>query len=132
MIAFRHQLPHLFLTEYDNPEKWKQAQEIYQMAVKLLIIVGIFQISDGFQVTIQGALRGLQDVIYPFYISLFSYWIIGFPISWFLSKHYGTEGIWYGLLTGLSLAAVLLGWRFHLLTKKLREKNPTGSPPDRP
>ena len=126
MIAFRHQPPHLFLTDYDNPEKWATAEEIYLIAVKLLVVVGIFQISDGFQVTIQGALRGLQDVIYPFYITLFSYWIVGFPISWFLSKRYGPEGIWYGLLTGLSLAAVLLGWRFHRLTKKLKRENPAG------
>ena len=120
IIVFKHQIPYIYLNkEYASPEKIAEAQSIYDLAVRLLIIVGIFQISDGFQVVFQGALRGLQDVIYPFFITLFSYWLVGFTVSFYLSKIYGVTGIWLGLLTGLTTAAVLLFFRFRYLTKKL-------------
>ena len=119
LIVFREQLPWLYLSEYNDPQKTEEARRVYQLAVQLLIVAGLFQISDGFQVVLQGALRGLQDVIYPFFITLFAYWIIGFPLSLYWSKVYGTMGIWYGLLTGLSLAALLLFFRFKYLSRKL-------------
>ncbi len=120
LIAFRYQLPWIYLSNnYTDPQKIAEARAVYELAVKLLIVAGIFQISDGFQVVLQGALRGLQDVIYPFFITLFAYWIIGFPLSLYLSKTQGTIGIWYGLLTGLSTAAFLLFLRFKYLSKKL-------------
>ncbi len=120
IIALRYQLPYIYLSDdYANPQKIAEAEAIYHLAVKLLIIVGIFQISDGFQVVFQGALRGLQDVIYPFFITLFAYWLIGFTVSYYLSKIYGVTGIWLGLLTGLTTAAVLLFFRFRYMAKKL-------------
>ncbi len=120
LFAFRHQLPWIYLSSnYTDPQKIAEAQAVYSLAVKLLIVAGLFQISDGFQVVLQGALRGLQDVIYPFFITLIAYWLIGFPISLYLSKIYGTIGIWYGLLTGLTTAAFLLFLRFRYLSKKL-------------
>jgi len=120
LIAFRHKLPWIYLsTDYTDPQKIAEAHKIYTLAVKLLIVAGLFQISDGFQVVLQGALRGLQDVIYPFFITLFAYWMVGFPLSLYLSKTHGTLGIWYGLLTGLTTAAFLLFLRFRYLSKKL-------------
>ena len=120
LIAFRHQLPWIYLSkDYTDPQKLAEVQAVYEQAVQLLIVAGLFQISDGFQVVLQGALRGLQDVIYPFFITLVAYWLIGFPISWYASKTYGTLGIWYGLLTGLTVAAILLFWRFKYLSDKL-------------
>jgi MATE family multidrug resistance protein len=63
----------------------------------------------------------LQDVKIPTIITFISYWLIGFPVSWFLGKEdiYGSFGIWLGLLAGLSTAAILLYIRFDYLTKKL-------------
>ncbi len=120
LIVLRHQLPYLYLSDdYVEPQKIIEAKAIYNQAVNLLIIVGIFQISDGFQVVFQGALRGLQDVIYPFFITLIAYWFIGFSVSYYLSKIFGTTGIWFGLLTGLTTAAMLLFFRFKYLSKKL-------------
>ena len=68
-----------------------------------------------------GALRGLQDVKIPTIITFISYWVIGFPVSYFLGKEdvYGSFGIWLGLLAGLSTAAILLFLRFNYLTLKL-------------
>ncbi len=119
-ILLRFQLPWVYLSNtYTEPQKIADANAVYKLATQLLVVAGLFQISDGFQVVFQGALRGLQDVVYPFFITFIAYWIIGFPISFFLSKIYGVMGIWIGLLAGLSIAAFLLFIRFQYLSKKL-------------
>ncbi|MDP4703818.1 MAG: MATE family efflux transporter, partial [Polaribacter sp.] len=75
-------------------------------------------------VMILGALRGLQDVKTPTIITFFSYWVVGFPISYFLGKEdvLGSFGIWMGLLAGLTTASILLFIRFNSLTLKLIAK----------
>ena len=95
--------------------------EVVNIATNLLLIAAIFQISDSVQVVVLGALRGLQDVNIPTLITFVSYWIIGFPISYFLGKEniLGSVGIWIGLLAGLSSASILLYLRFNYLTLKL-------------
>lgn len=97
---------------------------VIKTAASLLLIAGLFQLSDGFQVVVLGALRGLQDVKMPTYISFFAYWIVGFPISYVLGKvlNWGSQGLWIGLLAGLTTSAVLLFLRFNYLTSKLIEK----------
>lgn len=101
--------------------------EVILLAAQLLVIAALFQLSDGLQVVILGALRGLQDVKIPTIICFISYWIIGFPVSWYFGKaeNLGSMGIWLGLLAGLSASALMLYIRFHYLSKKLilRESN---------
>lgn len=100
-------------------------EAVVRTAASLLLIAGLFQLSDGFQVVLLGALRGLQDVKIPMYITFVAYWIVGFPICYILGKTYelGSQGIWIGLLSGLTVSAALLYFRFIYLTNKLIEKN---------
>jgi len=95
--------------------------EVILIASKLLLVAAIFQISDGVQVVVLGALRGLQDVKVPMYITFVAYWLVGFPISFYLGIYTDLKsvGIWIGLLAGLTTAAVFLYLRFARLTKKL-------------
>ena len=115
-ITFRHQLPWIYLSK---KEASLEVGQVAAIAAELLIIAGLFQISDSLQVTAQGALRGLQDVKIPVLITFVSYWLIGFPIAWLGAKQWGVHGIWIGLLSGLTVAAILLIWRFHKLTTNL-------------
>ena len=94
---------------------------VIALAAKLLIVAAFFQISDGIQVVVLGALRGLQDVKIPTAITFVAYWLVGFPISYFLGLYteYESIGIWIGLLSGLTVSAVLLYIRFKFLTNKL-------------
>jgi len=119
-LIFHSQLPKLYL-DYDDALNLSDNTEVIVIASKLLLVAAIFQISDSLQVIVLGALRGLQDVKIPTIITFIAYWIIGFPISFFLGKDdaYGSIGIWLGLLAGLSSAAILLYIRFNYLTKKL-------------
>jgi multidrug resistance protein, MATE family len=78
------------------------------VASSLLLVAGLFQLSDGMQVICIGALRGLHDVRVPSLLIFISYWVIGLPLGYWLGLHttLGPVGIWMGLLIGLTLTAV--------------------------
>lgn len=123
-VIFHNYLPHLFLNMTDA----KQAidnQEIIGITAQLLLVAAVFQISDGIQVVVLGALRGLQDVKIPMYITFVAYWVIGFPVSFYLGRYtdLGAVGIWIGLLVGLTASALFLYLRFTRLTKKMVLEN---------
>jgi len=96
-------------------------KEVVHIASTLLIVSAFFQIFDGLQAVVLGALRGLQDVNIPAWITFFSYGVFGFPIAYYLGIHtpLGATGIWIGLLLGLTASALLLFIRFRYLTDKL-------------
>ncbi|MCS6794620.1 MAG: MATE family efflux transporter [Raineya sp.] len=92
------------------------------IAISLLIIGGIFQISDGVQAVGLGILRGMEDVNVPTMIALIAYWLIALPIAIFSHQvGWGAVGIWIGLLLGLSTSAFLLTKRFLELVKKKKK-----------
>ena len=103
------------------PTFYIENAEVILLASQLLVVAALFQLSDGLQVVILGALRGLQDVRIPTVICFVAYWVVGFPVAWYFGKaeNMGSQGIWLGLLAGLSTAALLLYIRFAILSKKL-------------
>ena len=119
-VMFHDLLPTLYV-DLDNPTDALDTAEVVKIAATLLLAAAVFQITDSLQVIVLGALRGLQDVYIPTLITFIAYWLIGFPISYYLGKSnaYGSLGIWLGLLAGLSSAAILLYIRFQYLTKRL-------------
>ncbi|NJN26487.1 MAG: MATE family efflux transporter [Cyclobacteriaceae bacterium] len=110
-ILGRNVLPMLYIDD----------KAVIGQAALLLIVAGLFQLSDGIQVVGLGALRGMSDVKVPTVITLIAYWAIGLPLGYLFgfTLGFGAIGIWYGLLAGLSIAAVLLFIRFNNLSKKL-------------
>ena len=118
--AFHAELPKLYV-DLDNPVNAADTMEVVQVAAKLLLAAAVFQLSDSLQVMVLGALRGIQDVKIPTLITFLSYWVIGFPICYFLGKEeaMGSIGIWIGLVVGLTSAGILLYLRFDYLTKRL-------------
>ena len=127
-VLFYKQLPVFFL-DMNNQSQVLDNAEVLEIAAKLVLVSAVFQISDGIQVVVIGALRGLQDVKIPMYLTFISYWIIGFPISFYLGLHTDLKavGVWIGLLAGLTAAAILLYIRFHYLTKKLLHNSTSNS-----
>lgn len=119
-VLFHNQIPDFFVGG-TTPADIAKNIEVVQIASKLLLIAAIFQISDGVQVVVLGALRGMQDVKIPMYITFVAYWIIGFPTSVYLGFYTNlkSSGIWFGLVAGLTIAAIFLYLRFAYL---LREK----------
>ncbi len=110
-IAGRNFLPTIYIENI----------EVINIAAPLIVIAGLFQLSDGAQVVCTGALRGLQDVKVPSLLIFVAYWIIGLPLGYYLGfvAGYGSSGIWYGLLIGLTITAIAMFVRFRMLLKKL-------------
>jgi multidrug resistance protein, MATE family len=87
---------------------------IIVIGASFLIVAAVFQLADGAQVMAMGLLRGVQDTRVPMLIAAFSYWGVGLPASYLFGivLGWGGEGVWAGLVVGLSVAAVLLMLRF--------------------
>ena len=102
--------------------------EVAQLAASLVIVAGFFQLSDGVQVVGIGTLRGLSDVNVPTWITLFAYWGMSLPLGYLLAfpLKMGAVGVWLGLLIGLTIAAILLTYRFFRLANRYRA-NASGS-----
>lgn len=93
---------------------------IAAQAVVFLGLAAVFQLADGLQATVNGALRGLKDTRIPMLITLTSYWLIGLPVAWWLCFHTPLQanGLWWGLTAGLAAAAIGLTLRFQRLTRR--------------
>ena len=112
-------LPLLYLNLGDS-NNLTDVNEVIELASKLLIIAGVFQLFDGIQAVVLGALRGMQDVNKPALIIFLSYGLIGFPTSYFLGfyTNLSVVGIWIGLMTALFSSSLFLFLRFNYLSKK--------------
>ena len=62
----------------------------------------------------------MADVKIPTVFTMIAYWVLGLPVGYFLgfTLEMGATGIWYGLLLGLTASAVLVLWRFEVLSKR--------------
>lgn len=92
-ILGKSYLPLLFTSDTD----------VIAIASQLLIVAAVFQVFDGLQVSMLGALRGMADVKIPMFLAFISYLLIGVPTSYILTfvLNAGPQGIWFGFLIGL-------------------------------
>lgn len=109
LLAFPETLLSLFL----NPNE-PNREAILSIGVSLIFVAALFQFVDGAQIMALGLLRGVKDTRAPMIIAAISYWVIGVPSGYALGfwAGFGGVGVWLGLVVGLTLAAVLLLWRF--------------------
>lgn len=110
LFAARNHLPLVFTT---NPE-------IIALSAHLLLFSIVFQFPDVLQVAANGALRGMKDTRVPMLMSITSYWVVGMPLGYYLSVYQNmqAEGVWIGLIVGLSCSAILLNTRLQKLFKR--------------
>jgi len=103
-----HKLPFIFNDE----------AEVVEYAALLLILAGLFQISDAIQAIGVGLLRGLYDVKIPTLFVSIAYWVIGLPFGYYLAfyRSWDVQGIWVGLIVGLTISAMLMTTRFFLIS----------------
>ncbi len=92
---------------------------VKEIAISLLLMAAIFQVGDGVQIGAAGALRGYKDTRLPMIINTFSYWVLAFPLAYLAAVTYRLPPnyIWGGFVIGLSVAAVLLTWRYNRLSR---------------
>lgn len=110
-------LPYLIASAYTTDET------VRQLAVTLMALAAIYQLPDCLQVTAAGSLRGYHDTRVVMVITLIAYWVIGLPVGYLLGltdwlrPALGVQGLWMGLIVGLTASAVLLNWRLWRVTR---------------
>lgn len=92
---------------------------VIAVAIPLMMVAAVFQLSDGIQAVGAGVLRGAADTKFTFYANMVGHWLIGLPIALWLgfSRGLGIVGLWWGLCVGLTVVAVLLFVRFERLSR---------------
>lgn len=93
---------------------YSENADVQRLAASLIQLAVFYQISDALQVNAAGALRGYKDTRIIMLITFIAYWLIGLGGGWWLALGdnpwggQGVQGFWYGLIIGLSFAALLL------------------------
>jgi MATE family multidrug resistance protein len=113
----------LLLIHYSNiiPGFYTSNAQVIMLASQLMIFTAVYQFSDGIQLCSAGSLRGLKDTAIPMLLSIFAYWLIGFPLGYLLAltdtivAPMSAKGFWIGIIVGLSLAAVLMTVRLNYI-----------------
>ena len=115
MLALRHHIAAFYTTD----------EAVRPIAAGLLLMAAIFQIPDGLQVGAAGALRGFRDTRVPMLLNFTAYWLVGFPLAWYLGLRLqlGPQYVWVGLIAGLTVAAGALNLRFARISRP-RPVNP--------
>lgn len=96
-------------------------ENVIAVAIPLMLVAAVFQLSDGIQVVGAGVLRGAGDTKWAFYANVVGHWLVGLPVALLLGfrMNMGIVGLWWGLCAGLTVVAVLLAIRFERLSRTL-------------
>lgn len=105
-----------FIAHAYMPPDIADNQATLVLILGFLPIAAAFMIFDAVQVAANQLLRGLKDVTAPMIITGISFWGIGFPACYVLAIYtpFGANGVWYGLMIGLTAAFMGLGTRLLL------------------
>lgn len=95
-----------YLMAMFSPDK-----EVILTGVGLLFIAALFQMFDGAQITLSGALRGLGATKAILFTMICSYWFIGIPVGMYLAFVKGMQiyGLWAGLAIALFVSVIIFG-----------------------
>lgn len=113
LIVFRHEIAGAFSSDL----------AVIDIGGQLLIMAGIFQVSDGLQTVGAGVLRGLTDVRIVMVYAFIAYLCINLPCSYLLGFVFGlgAVGVWGGFIFGLSIAALLFHFRSRKMFRRLEQ-----------
>lgn len=94
--------------------------DVVEAAVPMLRVAAVFQLSDGAQAILSGALRGAGDTRIPFLANVFGYYVVGVAVALVVTSglDQGAVGLWWGLSAGLTATALGLYARFAWLTSR--------------
>jgi MATE family multidrug resistance protein len=94
---------------------------VREIALSLLLVAAVFQVSDGIQIGAAGALRGYKDTQVPMVINIIAYWVVAFPLAYLAAVVLRAEPkyIWIAFVAGLFLSACLLTYRFGKISSRV-------------
>ncbi len=83
-------------------------------AAEFVRIIAFSLCFTGIQQSMSGALRGTGNTLGAMLLTIFSIWVLQFPVAWYLSSHtaLGFRGLWWSFVVSNVLAAALAGGWF--------------------
>lgn len=89
--------------------------EVIRLGAKILMMAGLFQISDGFGICGNGALRGAGDTRFTMIIGLVYAWALFVPLAYLLGFVFdgGVIGAWIGATIYIIAYGITIFIRFH-------------------
>ena len=93
---------------------------VLAIAVPTIVVCAIAAIPDGVQGVLMGALRGASDVWPATFLYVFSFWVVMVPLGYWLAipRGLGAPGLMVAVVAGATVAALLLGWRFRVVSAR--------------
>ena len=90
------------------------SSEVALLVSAIIIPMMVYQLGDGMQISLAGALRGLGVVKPMVWIAFVSYFVVSLPASYLFAFvcDGGAPGVWWGYPVGLSCAALLFFRQF--------------------
>lgn len=116
MILFAEQIVALYTKDL----------HVQSLAAGFLLFAALFQISDGINVSSQGALRGFKDTTISLIFNVIAYWVISLPLGYILAHTdwiipaLGAKAFWISIIIGLSFSAVASVIRLAVLLRRAR------------
>lgn len=107
--------PRPILAIYTNDET------VIRIGIRLLALAACFQLFDGIQTVMTGALRGAGETRMPMIVNLCGYYLMGLPAGWLLCFRYGKGiyGLWVGLTVALVVIALILLFEWRRVSHRL-------------
>lgn len=103
-----------------------QDSKVIEYGVRILVLVAIFQIADGIQVSATGALRGAGNTRAAMLANLLGHYPIGLLLGLALcfALGWGVVGLWCGLAAGIISVAIILIVTWRTETRDLSRLRP--------
>ncbi len=119
MLLFKYQLIGLFTND----------PEVLRYGAEYLVIVSSFYVLFTSMFITGGVLRGAGDTLVQMFFTIAALWVVRIPAAAFLSSHFGTAGIWWGIPAGWFVG--FAGSYLYYLTGRWKRKvivKPTAAP----
>lgn len=100
-ISFPKQIVSIFTTDV----------KLFEIALPIMFILGIFQIFDGLQISLSGICKGIKQTKIVLLANFLAYWGVSIPVGCILAFKYDLKlvGFWIGLvLSSIVLCVVML------------------------
>jgi putative MATE family efflux protein len=75
-------------------------ENVIAIGARYLIIVSSFYVMFSTLFVFNSVMRGAGDTLIPMFITLLALWVVRIPAAYFLSRHFGVDGIWWSTPMG--------------------------------